>query len=408
MRTLIAWALMLAALASAQTTSAWQEPLDQHHWAEAETLLKQALAEGETAPVLSGLALVYRATGRIQEADPILERLIQLDESAANIEELARIKAGLGNLDRAEVLYRRALELRGDSDPAGSIAVHQRLSQVLVAEMKLPDAEKEAGLAISLRTRAVAQKNGELADDYAVLARIYEAEKNLESAARIWQTVAQIQADAFGYDSIHLADTLDSLALCQYQLNSFDDAVANLRRALAIREIDIGPSSADVAHTADRLGIIFFNTKRYADAEPFYRRALDIFMTLEPGDAILARSYDNLAVTEAMLEKYDEAESLYRESLKLRDGEDAMGLYNLAVLVARRKPSEAEPLYARALAVLDAPGNANAELLKKVVAEYAGLLRDLKRPAEALKLEARLNGGKPGSQPKAPPVPAKQ
>jgi len=405
---LIAGVLTLATVALAQAPPAWQEPLDQHRWAEAETLLKRVLAEGETAPALSGLALVYRATGRIQEADPILERLIQLDESAANVEELARIKAGLGNLDRAEELYRRALMLRGDIDPAESIAVHQRLSQVLVAEKKLTDAEREAAVAVSLRMRVAGQKNGDLADDYAVLARIYEAEKNLQSATRIWQTVAEIQADAFGYDSIRLADTLDSLALCQYQLESVDEAVSSLRRALAIREINLGPSSAEVAHTADRLGIVLFNTKHYADAEPFYRRALDIFMMLEPGDPILARSYDNLAVTEAMLEKYDEAESLYRESLKLRDGEDAIGLYNLAVLVARRKPTEAEPLYARALAVLDAPGNTNAELLKKVLTEYASLLRDLKRPAEALKLEVRLNAGKPSPQPKAPPVPAKQ
>src|ERR1700690_2229143 len=130
MQRLLVALVALSALVLAQTTSAWQEPLAQQKWAEAETLLKQALNEDETAPVLNGLALVYLATGRIQEADPILERLVAIDESAANVEELARIKAGLGNLDRSETLYRRALVLRSGADPAGSISVHQRLAQV--------------------------------------------------------------------------------------------------------------------------------------------------------------------------------------------------------------------------------------------------------------------------------------
>jgi hypothetical protein len=52
------------------------------------------------------------------------------------IEDLARIKAALGNLDRAEMLYRRALELRGSDDLAGAIPVHQRLAQVLRGEQK--------------------------------------------------------------------------------------------------------------------------------------------------------------------------------------------------------------------------------------------------------------------------------
>ena len=123
----------------------------------------------------------------------------------------------------------------------------------------------------------------------------------------------------------------------------------------------------------------------------------------------MARAYDNLAVTEAMLEKHEQAESLYRESLKLRDAEDAGSLRNMAlILVARGKPAEADPLYSRALAILDSPGNENPDLLKQVLAEYSSVLHDLKRPLEAAKLDNRLKGAKPIPAAKRPPVAAKQ
>ena len=89
-----------------------------------------------------------------------------------------------------------------------------------------------------------------------------------------------------------------------------------LRRALAIRELNLGPCSVEVARTTDQLGLLFFHTKRPAEAEPFYNRSLDILLgALGPGNPLLARSYDNLAVTKAILEKLDEAEPLYREAL---------------------------------------------------------------------------------------------
>ena len=153
---------VFSALAAAQTPPAWQAPLAQQNWAEAETFLKDALTGGDTEPVLSGLALVYRATGRIQDADPILERLVALDESAPHVEDLARIKAALGNLERAEALYRRALVLRTGADLAGVVPVHQRLAQVLLAEMKFPEAEQEAQLAVAFRMRAGGPKDPEL------------------------------------------------------------------------------------------------------------------------------------------------------------------------------------------------------------------------------------------------------
>jgi len=413
MRSLLAAFAALSALSLAQTPAAWEEPLAQQKWGEAEPLLRQALVGGETAPVLRGLVTVFRATGRIRDTDAMLERLVALDETAANVEDLARVKAGLGQLGRAETLYRRSLALRVNdpaADPLGSIPVRQRLAQVLLAERKFPDAEQEALAAITIRVRTVGPRHPDLAGDYTAVAKIYQAQKKWPEAAGVLETAAGIQTAAFGYEDLRLADTLDSLAECQYQLQQFDQAENALRRALAIRELNLGPSNGEVARTTDQLGTLLYHAERFGDAEPVFRRSLDIYLTLiGPENPMLERSYDNLAVTEARLEKYEEAEKLYREALKLSDGEDAKSLHDLAlILVAREKRSEAEPLYRRALSVLDAPNNENPDLLKDVLTEYADVLRGLKRPAEAAKLDNRLKGDKQVPQGTPPPVAAKQ
>jgi len=399
MRTLVATVATFSALVFAQTPAAWEEPLARHEWDKAELLLKTALANEETTPVLRGLAMVYRSTGRLEAADPVLERLVALDGSIPNLEDLARIKASLGILDRAETLYRRSLELRmnGNPDLLASIPILVRLAQVLVSEKKFPEAEQEGYTVIALRTRAVGANvpganQADLAGDNALLARIFQVQKKWRAAAEAWETVAALQAAAYGEEDLRLADTLDRLSDCRFEMQLVDPAVDALRRALVIRELNLGTVNADVAATTDHLGKILYYAKRFGEAEPYFQRTLDIDLKLPGADnPDLARAYDDLAVTEAMLEKYTEAEAHYREALRLRDADDTASLRNLAlVLTAQNKNAEAQPLYGRALTILDAGNNGDPEFLKVILTEYSGLLRDLKRPADAAKLEQRL------------------
>ena len=416
MRPLLATVAIFSALVFAQAPAAWEEPLARHEWDKAELLLKTALANEETAPVLRGLATVYRSTGRMADADQMLEKLVALDASIPNLEDLARIKASLGILDRAESLYRRSLELRmsGNPDLLASIPIRVRLAQVLVSEKKFPEAEQEGYTVIALRTRAVGANlpganQADLAGDNALLARIFQVQKKWRAAPSARETVAVMQTDTYGDEDLRLGDTLDRLSDCRFEMGLVDPAVDPLRRALVIRELNLGTLHADVAATTDHLGKILYYAKRFGDAEPYFQRTLDIDLKLPGSDnPELARAYDNLAVTEAMLEKYSEAEMHYREALRLRDTDDTLSLRNLAlVLTAQNKNAEAQPLYGRALAILDAgnhgDNNGDPEFLKTIITEYSSLLRDLKRPADAAKLDQRLK-----QTPRQAPVAAKQ
>jgi len=384
-------------LARAQTppASPWEKALAERRWADAEPLLKSALeAEPGSTTVLRGLAIVYRATGRVTDADPLLEKLVTEEETAANVEDLASIKLALGQLARAEALYRQSLDLRQQAaeDDLKSIPTRHRLVQVEIALSHFSDAEQQAQTAVAIRTRKLGGTHPDLAADFALLASVYQGEKKFTEAAATWEWTVGIQETAFGIDDLRLAASLDSLAACRRELHQTAKEEAALRRALAIREVNQGQLNADVAQNIDALARLLFSAKRYTEAEPLYARSLEIWTRLlGPANSVLAMSYDNLAVTQAALHQYAGAEQLYLEAMKLRDEDDVSSLRNLALVrIARENYKDAEPLFKRALAALDAPYNQQAGQLKDLLPDYIDLLRQLGRTAEAARLEARL------------------
>jgi hypothetical protein len=57
-----------------------------------------------------------------------------------------------------------------------------------------------------------------------------------------------------------------------------------------------------------------------------------------------------------------------------------------------QKYAEAELLYRRALTALDSPYSQKSEKLADVLSEYSEVLRELKRPTDASKIDSRLKG----------------
>jgi tetratricopeptide (TPR) repeat protein len=335
----------------------------------------------DTPDSLNALAAQYRSAGRLADADAVLDRLVVLAGTVENVEKSARVKAALGQFERAGKLYERALELRLDADlqPAMSIPTRRLLVSVLLAQKKFGPATQQAFIAIALRSRSVGADHPDLAGDHALLARVYQTQRMWDQAARAWEEVLRIQSTAFGEEDVRLTETLDSLAACQGQLQLVPQAEATLRRALSIREVNLGPTHTDVAHNTDELGQLLHGAARYAEAEPFFRRSLDIYTTFwGPGNPQLARSLDNIAVTEAMLQKFPESAGHYAEALKIRDGENALNLHHLALVqTANGKPEVAEQLYRRLLALLDVSGNENPDLRRTAATEFEALRREI-------------------------------
>ncbi len=172
---------------------------------------------------------------------------------------------------------------------------------------------------------------------------------------------------------------------------AFAEAEPLVRRALAIREAQLGPADASVAESLHDLATLLIDTNRGHDAEPLLRRALAIREALGPEQPDVARSLHNLAIMLWNENRFAEAEPLYRRALAIREtalgaqhpdvAESLVGLAALLHLTNRR--AEAEPLYRRAIALQAetlGPDHPDAAASQQ---HLAALLRDMGRLDEA-------------------------
>jgi tetratricopeptide (TPR) repeat protein len=140
----------------------------------------------------------------------------------------------------------------------------------------------------------------------------------------------------------------------------FAEAEPLYRRSLEICEKALGPEHQNVAGALNNLALFYDSLGRGAEAEPLYERGLAIYeKTLGPEDGRVATTVNNLAMLYCSMGKYTEAELLYQRSLEIYekalepdDPKIAMVLRNLAELYdSLKRYPEAEKLYERLLAI---------------------------------------------------------
>ena len=137
---------------------------------------------------------------------------------------------------------------------------------------------------------------------------------------------------------------------------------------------------------------------RYSEAEPLYKRSLQIReKVLRPEHPNVATSLNNLASLYRDQGRYPEAEPLYKRSLEI--WEKVLGpehpnvatiLNNLALLYrGQGRYPEAEPLFKRSLKIKEKVLGPEHPNVATVIESYADLLQKMDRETEAAELEAR-------------------
>jgi tetratricopeptide (TPR) repeat protein len=126
-----------------------------------------------------------------------------------------------------------------------------------------------------------------------------EAEKQYLAAVK--------EAEKFGPQDSRLITSLDSLASVYEAQRRYAEAEPLYRRTLAIQENLLGLEHPDVADTLNNLAMIYKAQGKYPDAEPLYKHALAIReKALGPDHPELADSLDNLAMVYKAQWKYPE------------------------------------------------------------------------------------------------------
>jgi tetratricopeptide (TPR) repeat protein len=178
-------------------------------------------------------------------------------------------------------------------------------------------------------------------------------EGHLEDAERRLELAREHASTGTGND-LELAASLSNLAVVRRRQNDLEGAIDLQQQALAIRERVTGPESAEVASTLNSLGGLYALRDDYSAAEPLLKRALEIREKVYgPDDRHTAESLNNLALLYA----------------------------------AAGRPSDAEPLYQRSIAVFEKLQRPVE--LATTLDNYAALLSEIDRAAEAEKLEQR-------------------
>ncbi len=261
----------------------------------------------------------------------------------------ARTEVAAGHLADAEALLRRAIEELAALDPP---------------PIQLGDLHAELG--------AVLRERGDLV----------QARAEFELALSSWR-------DRLGEQHPILARARVELADVALRLGQPDQALVEYERALALREQAYGLESVEVADTVEGQALVLHALARHRDALPLHDRAKAIYAAQGPSGArALAQALDHEGLAHRELGEIERAREVHARSLHV--GEQAFGPKHPALALTLihlgedhlllDQPALARPLLERALMLLE--GRPEPELLDRAALARFTLARTWVQPLE--------------------------
>ncbi len=194
------------------------------------------------------------------------------------------------------------------------------------------------------------------------------------------------------------AKVRSSLGIALTRESAFEDAEAELARALALWRSAKGPGSPEAAQALHDLARMHWKASDYDAAEPLYREALAIRRRALPeGDLETARTAHHLASTVQRLGRFDEAVALYEEALAARRaalGPDAPAVANTLhglgqTYYDRRRLSQALQRFRDSHRIVSAAAGENDWRTASAAANLARVLAELGQTDDARELLER-------------------
>ncbi len=282
----------------------------------------------DTLTALNRLAGVYRATGKLSEAEPIYAQILakrtkilgpEDRDTLTAMHNLAGIYRELGRFADALPLYQNALEI---------------CRRVLT-----PDD----------RQRLNAMEG---------LAGMYKDMGRYADAAPLYVEVLQIHREKLGEDHPQTMRTTNNLAVVLRQLGRRDESLNLYVSALTAQRKVLGADHPDTLATMTNLGRLYLEMNRLDDAVAVGSEALARSRkVLGDGHPKTLITMDGLAAVLVAKKRFDDAEKLLNEALersRSTRGEDdvntAMARHSLALLYLKTdRAAQAEPFVADAL-----------------------------------------------------------
>ena len=148
--------------------------------------------------------------------------------------------------------------------------------------------------------------------------RLAEMVGDYATAASFKEAALGLVTSAFGPDARQTATALNNLALTYHYLARYMEAEPLYRRAIEIDERVFGKDHPNVATDYNNLAELLQDQRKYDQAEPLLRRAMEIDeKVLGKDHPTVAIRYNNLAGLLQDQGKYDQAEPLYRRAMEI-------------------------------------------------------------------------------------------
>ncbi len=273
----------------------------------------------EVASTLTNLAQLLKATNRLTEVEPMLERVVSilqkkggdpLPNYSGALNKLAQLLPTSNLLTEAEPSMRRALAIAEASfgpDHPNVVFRLNNLASLLQATNRLTEAEPLMRRALAIDEASLGPDHPNVAIRLHKLAGLLKVTNRLPEAQLLMERVVEISEKAYGKDHPNVAAVLIKLAHVLQATDRPTEAEPLVRRALAIDEASFGPDHTSVAGDLNNLACLLQATNRLTEAEPLMRRAVHISTaSLGPEHPNTITGRKNLAI---LLEEMDLAQN---------------------------------------------------------------------------------------------------
>jgi eukaryotic-like serine/threonine-protein kinase len=261
---------------------------------EARPLLDQALAIRERAGEPLEVAATLVRLGTLAclsgkgDSEALFRRALAIRESrlgpespevAEVLNDLGTSLAAHGRFDEAETALQRTLVLQqrlwGGRDPRVAKTLHN-LSGIALYRGRIPEADRLLQRALAIREAILPADDLDLAGSREALALLRRQQGRPAEAAALLERLAVTMEKVYGPEHPKLAGTLLNLGLARADLGEDAAARKSLERSLAIDERSLAPDHPQLVRALAALADFHFEHRRYAEAEPLYRRLLTL------------------------------------------------------------------------------------------------------------------------------------
>ena len=351
--------------------------MEQASWDKAEAWLRRAyaIAEKQDGPSAARLAYalgeVFRATGRLTEAENAIRRSLEFRqnslgadhvETLRSLQALAEVYSAQSRFEAAQSMLSRCLEAGkntlGDQHP-DLAGFHRALGALWAQTQRLDDAEKSLREALQL-VESVSPPHPELVPTLEALGQFYQQLDKLAEAAPLYSRALDSMEQSLGPSHLAVADSLLQLGELQQRQGNNEEAERLFRRCLEIRSQKLSSQHPKLAQVRQVLAQLLQKLGQPEPARALFEQALAALWSDQGAETPqVAECLEGLGLLELQGGLYGEAESRLNKALAIRESEPetqqgpTMHTHQLLarVFLESRRPEMAERALKRALEI---------------------------------------------------------